>query len=123
MLLGGWYNCSNMNPITRYEPGMGVHQVAPGQSSEPCILLSLHRLLSSYGLPAFWKLWTEIYPNEPLSYDEARLIVATGLDYTTWPDLHDYNIRRNIIEDVARMGREALALRVQDLFDELGVLV
>lgn len=95
----------------------------PGDTSFGCILLNLEYLLTYYGMPCLSDLWTEVYPQEPLSDDMLFSIMLTNLDETERYDPRNPRNIADVLEDVRSIGRDQLADRVLELLAEKWTMV
>jgi hypothetical protein len=103
-----------------HSPGMGVHYVndnvqffedgswQTGDSSDNCILWHVQVICEAFGLPPFWQLWTEVYPDDPLNESDGAFILSSAEPYTAF--CNPYKDLALVLKDLAAIGRQELAV-------------
>ena len=93
-----------------------------GDPSDVCVILHAHMLCTTFRLPSIWALWTEVYPNDPMDRDDAACILSEAKPFTAPCDPTNREDRAAILLDLRAIGCEALALHIQLLLADKGIL-
>jgi hypothetical protein len=111
----------------KHSPGDGIHPInesgetlpdgsaQEGDMSDICIVANAQSLCSDFGLPPFWLLWTEAYPDDPMSAEDLAVIVDGAKPYLNVYDPLDADTRRAILNDLRAIQCGKLADEIEKL--------
>lgn len=124
----------------KHTPGDGLHpinesgetlpdgSIQNGDMSDICIVANAQALCSAYGLPPFWLLWSEAYPDDPMSAEDLAEIVDGAETYLNPFDPLIPDTRKAILSDLRVIRCDKLAdeierqlvpfLQVEKILDE-----
>ncbi len=92
-----------------------------GDPSDICIVFNASRLCSAFGLPPLWELWTQAYPEDPMTKDNADCIFSEAEPYSEPCDPTIPDDRLSILLDLEAISCDKLASIVKVLLTERGV--
>lgn len=114
--------------VHKHSPGDGVHYITEnfrvfpngnfqlGDSSEGCILLSTHLVLTNNGVTqSIVDIWNMVYPDDPMSDADFTQIVYCALDFTEKFNPKDPVNIGLVLNDLKSMGCFDLASHVEAL--------
>ena len=122
-------------PYHKHKVGDGLHyinqsfKVYPdgtfqyGDTSEGCVIYHASNMCNTYDIPQFYKIWSEMYPKDPMTLTEQAYIIAAAWDYIEWTDYRIPDNRADVIKDLREVGYPELADRITKYLEEKGVLV
>ena len=120
----------------KHRIGTGLHYVTEqqrtfrdgttqlGDTSETCVLYTLHTLLFRYWVPDTAELWNQVYPGDFMSNEDLAFIIHSGMMYTEKDfDLNSPDDILDILEDVRKIGCPELADLARQKLEEAGVVL
>jgi hypothetical protein len=115
----------NRGTFHKHSPGDGLHpinesgetlpdgSIQNGDMSDICIVANAQTLCSVYGLPPFWLLWTEAFPDDPMSAEDLAEIVDGAEPYLNEFDPLIPDTRKAILSDLCAIRCEKLADEIE----------
>jgi hypothetical protein len=113
------------NGAYRHSPGDGFHHIAvdtlqdgrdtDAGTSDICIVANAQILCSAFGLPPFWVLWSEAYPDDPMTAADLVEITNSALPYMVECDPLIAETREMILRDLRAIKCDALAEKIEQL--------
>jgi hypothetical protein len=119
------YNTDNHATFHKHSPGDGLHpinesgetlpdgSIQNGEMSDICIVANAQSLCSDFGLPPYWLLWTEAYPDDPMSAEELAVITDGAKPYLNEYDPLNADTRTAILNDLRAIKCDKLADEIE----------
>ena len=118
---------NNSATFHRHSPGDGLHpinssgetlpdgSIQNGDMSDICIVANAQALCSAFGLPPFWLLWTECYPDDPMTAEDMAEIIDGATPYLNECDPFKPETRQAILSDLRAIHCRQLAVQIENM--------
>lgn len=103
--------------------GDGRHFITnSGITSDICILSNLQVLSIFHDIPDVSLMWTEAYPNDPMTYNNIAKITFAGVVHSEYFDTESLDSILSLLADLDNIGCEQLARVVRKQLEEKGIV-